>query len=606
MNKIININLAGRLIPIDEQAYDLLNNYLSGLKQYFAREDGGAEILHDMEDRIGELFQEKIKKGAPCIVSTDIDSMVTVMGSPKQIMEETGEETASSGTSGAENVKSGEYHSRLGRSEKEKVIGGVCGGIAAHFNIDPAIVRLSFALITLAWGSGIIIYLLLWAILPLSDARPAGLRRRLYRNEDQKVLGGVCGGIAAYLNVDPVWPRLVFALPAIFSLVFGIADHDFLPFSFGGFPSMIALYIILWAAIPKATSVAEKLEMHGKKVDVKNLSAAIKNQDAGAKIQEHKKDSHILSLLLKIFLFFIGAILLIAIFSGIFALAAAFFSIGSSVYGFPLGNLVTDDPVQKWILYIALFLLFAIPLYGLIKLMVYLISGRKRKGVKWWRISLGILFVASIFSLFWIGGTIARDFKMRYHTTETLQLQPIGSDTLLITQDFLENNSNEHAEQVWIDDDAEFRFLSTNEIAIQNIGLSIIKSPDSLFHFEIERSAYGRNTERAKALATPLAFHFQQEGNRIFLPKELLLSSKSPFRGQEIRVTIMIPEGKIFYLEDVNANSWSRRSYGFRSGHFSFEKETRYYYDESEFYRMDSSGEGISLSPSDRDKESWD
>jgi phage shock protein PspC (stress-responsive transcriptional regulator) len=604
MNKIININLAGRLIPIDDQAYDLLNNYLAGLKQYFAREDGGAEILHDMEDRIGELFQEKIKKGSPCISIADVNAMMEVMGSPQQIVEETGEEAASdhqAGTRVETDTK------RFSRSSREKVIGGVCGGVANYFNIDPAIVRVLFAIVSLAWGTGILIYLLLWALLPESDMQqPGGLKRRLYRDEEHKLLGGVCSGIAAYLNIDIIWPRLIFLLPALSGIGFGILDADFLPFTFGGVPSMALLYIILWAALPKATSIAEKLEMHGKKVDVKNLSAAIKDPQTATKRSASGSDTHILSLLFKIFLFFVGGVLLIAIFSGMIALLFAFFSIGSSVYGFPLGNLVTDNQGQKWLLYIALFLLFVIPLYGLIKLMVYLISGRKKSGSKWWRISLIVLFVGSIFSLFWIGGNIARDFKIRYHKTEALYLQPIESDTLLITQDFLENNDTEGAEQVWINDDIDFRFLNSKEIAIQNMGLSITKSPDSLFHLEIERSAYGRNAEKAKTRTRSLTFNFKQEGNKLYLPKELRLSSDEPFRGQQIIVRLMVPEGKIFYLEGIHANSWSRRSYGFRRGRFSFETDNRYYYDEAEFYKMNTSGEGTPTRPSEEDKESWD
>src|SRR6218665_868944 len=94
MNKIININLAGRLIPIDEAAYDQLRDYLNRLKVFFSREQGGDEIVRDMEDRMGELFQDKLKKGSPCIMADDIQDMIKIMGSPEQIESEAGEEEA--------------------------------------------------------------------------------------------------------------------------------------------------------------------------------------------------------------------------------------------------------------------------------------------------------------------------------------------------------------------------------------------------------------------------------------------------------------------------------------------------------------------------------
>src|SRR5690606_38795521 len=208
MNKIININLAGRLIPIDELAYETLHNYLSQLKNFFSQEEGGDEILRNMEDRIGELFQDKLKKGSSCILPADVSAMMKVMGSPEQIEQETSEDEIKTSTRAkqTEQEAKGEYK-RLHRSKQDSLIGGVCGGIAQYFGVDPIIVRLAFVFISLAWGAGILVYLLLWALLPIGTFAVQPLKRRLYRNPDKKVVGGVCGGLAAYLNIDPVIPR---------------------------------------------------------------------------------------------------------------------------------------------------------------------------------------------------------------------------------------------------------------------------------------------------------------------------------------------------------------------------------------------------------------
>lgn len=92
MNKIININLAGRLIPINEPAYESLSSYIEVLTQYFSKEEGGDEIVHDREDRIGELFQEKIKKGLVSISVKEVEEIKEIMGSPEQIVDEAGSE----------------------------------------------------------------------------------------------------------------------------------------------------------------------------------------------------------------------------------------------------------------------------------------------------------------------------------------------------------------------------------------------------------------------------------------------------------------------------------------------------------------------------------
>ena len=591
MNKIININLAGRLIPINEDAYQILDRYLVGLKQYFSKEEGGAEILHDMEDRIGELFQEELKKGNGSISQNDVNGVIAIMGSPQQIIEETGAEGKESFEDKEQTYSSEEEPAkRLKRSEKEKVIGGVCGGIAAHFNIDPAIVRIIFAFIALAWGTGIIIYLLLWAILPEASEEPIKLRRRLYRNTDQKVVGGVCSGIGAYLNIDPIWARLIFVLPIIASMFFGIAKFQFLlPISIGGMPSMFLLYAVLWASLPKANTITEKLEMKGKKVDVKNISEAVKQQGAIDPVK--KSSSNFLVVLIKIFVFFVGGIMLLTIFSVLIALIISLFYTSSSFSMMNVQNLIFDNQNQKIILFLSITLLILIPIYGLIKLLAYLISGKKVRSPKWLNYTLLVLFIGSIFSLFWFAGEVATDFKMRYYKKETVQLQAISSDTLIISTNNNLISSNEGVENIWQNSDFNetdffFRQNENKDLFVQAVSLDIVRSPDSLFHIEIEKSAYGKNMEKAKSLALPIAFNFKQIDNKIYMPNEIQIPNKKPFRGQSITATIQVPVGKVFYLQGTNSNSWTKRSYSIRTGSFSINNKKGYDFDDDTYYRM--------------------
>ena len=85
MKKVININFQGRVVPIEETSYDLLKQYTDSLRIYFANEEGRDEIINDIESRIGELFQERIKNGATCITDDDVNGIINNIGRPQDL-----------------------------------------------------------------------------------------------------------------------------------------------------------------------------------------------------------------------------------------------------------------------------------------------------------------------------------------------------------------------------------------------------------------------------------------------------------------------------------------------------------------------------------------
>ncbi len=596
MNKIININLAGRLIPIDESAYDQLRDYLNRLKIFFSREEGGDEIVHDMEDRMGELFQDKLNKGTPCIMASDINDMIGIMGSPEQIESEAGEEEPSKADTGRRETTGNAEASRpkhLSRSKKDKLIGGVCGGLATYLNIDPIIIRIALILITMAWGAGIIVYLLLWAILPESDDVALAVRRRLYRNPKQKVVGGVCSGIAAYANIDPIIPRIIFAAPLLGMVFFGILDHGifFFPVLVGGLPTLVILYIILWASLPQANTIAEKLEMRGEKVDVHNLSQAIKGSETER--QETPKRSGLAQLfviLVKIFVFFILGTILLTLAGVIITVFAVLLGLtASSAFLFPFSQLVTTDPVQRGMLWTCIILVLAVPFIAVIRLLVRMITGRKRAGGKWLVVTMTSLFIAAVFGLFWIGGSIASDFKTTYRKTYPLTMAQPSNDTLIIRQGNLYEGGEVEDGEIWDDDNDGIRFRDDSTLAISNISLRIINSPDSLYHLSVQKSAQGKNYHKAMELATPLVFDYKQEGNILYLPKDFILPKGTPFRAQKLKVEIQVPMGKVFMTEGLR-NYYSDRNFVIRPGGFRYHNVDYHQWDDNEFYKMTSNG----------------
>jgi phage shock protein PspC (stress-responsive transcriptional regulator) len=175
MKKVVNINLGGFPITIDEDAFAHLEQYLAAVDRSFRHLEGHDEILHDIEIRIAELLQEQLK-GRAIVSISDVQTVIGIMGKP----EDFGEEAAAAGpdSGGARKAHQAEAPPReeapfsfrpgkkLFRDPEDKIIGGVCSGLAAYFGIpDPVWVRLAFVLL-LATGFGLITYIVLLVIVP--------------------------------------------------------------------------------------------------------------------------------------------------------------------------------------------------------------------------------------------------------------------------------------------------------------------------------------------------------------------------------------------------------------------------------------------------------
>src|SRR5580765_4375526 len=130
MKKIININLSGRVIPIEDSAYEKLQGYIESLRRYFAREEGRDEIINDIESRIAEIMDEKIRKGATCVTDDDITAIMSSMGRPEDFDDEPVESTTYSKQQQSSNANytytEPKKKNRLYRDSSDKVVGGVC------------------------------------------------------------------------------------------------------------------------------------------------------------------------------------------------------------------------------------------------------------------------------------------------------------------------------------------------------------------------------------------------------------------------------------------------------------------------------------------------
>ena len=88
MKKTLTVNLGGTVYHIDEDAYKLLDTYLSNLRIHFCREEGAEEIVHDMELRISELFTDRLRDGKQVITIEDVEEIIAQMGKPEDLGDE--------------------------------------------------------------------------------------------------------------------------------------------------------------------------------------------------------------------------------------------------------------------------------------------------------------------------------------------------------------------------------------------------------------------------------------------------------------------------------------------------------------------------------------
>jgi phage shock protein PspC (stress-responsive transcriptional regulator) len=158
MKITVSVNLGGYSFNIDEDAYSELKRYLKNLELHFAGEESSAEILSDIETRMAELFRAKLTGYKQVITIEDVHEAISILGTPEDIDDKDGRSTRDKFTSPG-------YH-RMYRDSDHRIIGGVCAGMGAYWDIDPLILRIIFAALTLAGGLGVLTYLVLWVVLP--------------------------------------------------------------------------------------------------------------------------------------------------------------------------------------------------------------------------------------------------------------------------------------------------------------------------------------------------------------------------------------------------------------------------------------------------------
>ena len=347
MKKNIQINLFGTLYNIDDDAYQLLENYLDSMKSYFSRQDGGEEIADDIEHRVAELLWQHKQYGMEAVNIETVKEIIAQIGNPQDI---------------DDGVESDATYTEYEEQRSDDTAADATDGEKDSFT---------------------------------SDVKKNVTRRRLYRNPNDKMLGGVCSGLAQYVGKGDVtlWRLGFVAMPFLLDLVFtyvGSITHflHLTPGSFWFAPSAFWIlpvaYIVMCIIVPEARTAEDRLRMKGADVTPENINAQVISDTTGDDTVQPTQSSSssgggCLKALLMVILFFCALpflfIIIVMLLVVVFAVAAM---AGMNGWSLPFINVMQSDmgisntffSDYGWLVVsgsIAGLLVIVIPLYMIIK-----------------------------------------------------------------------------------------------------------------------------------------------------------------------------------------------------------------------------------------------
>ena len=395
--------------------------------------------------------------------------------------------------------------------------------------------------------------------------------KKLYRDKDGGMIGGVLAGLGHYFGVDKVWIRIFFL---ILLLVYGTG---------------ILAYIILWIVMPEAVTTSEKLEMTGEPVNISNIEKKVREEfdNVSEKIKNVNYDEmgnqvktgadriasnfgKVFMSIFKVFAKILGVLLIFSALPVLIMLLIGVFTIGTSAFvEFPWNEFIqagnfSDFPA--WTFGLLIFFAIGIPFFYLMILgFKLLITNMKSLGnvvnytlFALWIISLGLLI------------TIGMNQMMEYSTEgrsvnkQTLNMNP--QDTLqikFIHNDYYAKNVNEQTDFQIAQDSADQSVLYSN-----NVRITIEKTDENLPYLQIEKKAKGRNLGVAKEKAEKIQYGFKFENNQLILDNYILTDVKNKFRDQEVELTLYLPKGTLFKVDD-SVENYDRSDDEFFNLHYS-------------------------------------
>lgn len=486
MKKTISVNISGLIFNIEEDAFERLKKYLSTIKGYFDQSESQEEIIGDIEARIAELFSERVSDAKQVITEKDVQDVMDIMGQPEDYLgDEEPQPTAQSNK---------RQYSEEGRSAGSE-------------------------------------------------------SKKLFRDPDDTILGGVCSGLGAYFGIDTVWLRLAFAGAVIF------------------FGTGLLLYVILWAVIPEAKTTADKLRMNGDPIDVDSIKKKIDEQFERIKSDDYADNNGVRSFFSKIGHFLetvfkglrkafgsvFGFVFLLAGITALSSTSFAFFNPAflDNTVGVSGGGIMDvfqslfSSSLHGNMFVFGVILLTVIPLIGLILIGLRLLfkmnipsKATSIAMVTTWIIAM----VMTIFASF----NIASDFNLEDEVVSRIDYEMTG-DTLTIELDY-----------ATFDYYGEFRFgrnryeqirFDEDRIYLGNVELDInAGAPGSELRLDLIKSSSGSSYQELDQRVNNIEVTYTLENDRFTISPMYSFPKEDLLRGQHANFELTVPPGMYVHL----------------------------------------------------------
>lgn len=511
MKKTISIHLMGTNFLVEEDAYELVRDYLDRLNSSLRDPDDRKEIIEDVELRIAELATACINEKKQIVSLEEMQEILNTLGQPEEFLDE---------------------------DERAEPIG------------------------------------------PDHAARG---ERRLFRDTDNGVIAGICAGLSAYFKIDVAMLRVIFII-----LLFA-----------GGF--IIPLYIIMWLVVPKAKSKLERLQMHGRPINLETLKeefdeATMRFSKTSKKFERDLSDKNspirkriaevyrILSKIVGSGLLILGSVgLIMLVFFGFLEVRMFHISEFNSQLNFQdLSDLVLLNDVNSFYLWLGSFITgLAITLF-MILLGARLLFRLRSKWIKGSFLLLTLAGVTGIVISAYQGVKLGTDFTIAGEYEAKIGET---SDPVLYVN-ILESISPDHVRGRNYRFDGELFDVRNGNIVGSGIDINYEVSGDSSFHVYVEYSALGNSRKKATDRSRNIVHKAFMQQNVLTIAPYYLYPKADKVRNQSVSLTIQIPEGKVVEYPHVKVHSSAR------DGGYIDEQGEYSHYDSDEDVWVYSTGSG--------------
>ena len=393
-------------------------------------------------------------------------------------------------------------------------------------------------------------------------------RKKLYRDKDGGMIGGVLSGLGYYFGIDKVWLRIILLIAVCF------------------YGTGILAYVILWIVMPEAVTTTEKLEMQGEPITISNIEKKVREEfdSVSEKFKNANYDKmgnqvktgaekigssfgDFILTVLKIFAKFLGVLLIISSLVWMLILFIGVFTLGTPAFiQFPwqelAGNL-SDYPA--WSFGLLIFVAIGIPFFFLFLLGLKLLSPNMQSIGNIAKYTLLALWLIALGILISIGIQQATEYAVEGIIIKKETIQLAENDTLFVKF----RHSDYFTEDIHNRDFLVTEDSTNNKVIYSNeVSLKIMKTDEKLPYLQIDRYAKGPSLSVAKKTAEKIKYGYSIVGNRLILDNYLITDFKNKFRDQEVEITLYLPTG-IILRPDSSLQDYDRSDDSFFNLHYS-------------------------------------